>query len=72
MRYRAWSDSWQHDHCEFCSAKFAESAPSGEEETLAEGYTTTAEHLQGAKYHWVCPDCAADFAEEFGWSLVEA
>jgi hypothetical protein len=47
-----------HDHCEFCSAKFmAEGVPNA----LHEGYTT-ATH-----YHWVCEQCYADFKERFQW-----
>jgi hypothetical protein len=41
------------------------------EPILTKGYATTAEHAHGPGYHWVCADCAADFAEEFGWILVE-
>jgi hypothetical protein len=45
-RYRAWSDEWDHDHCEYCAAKFmdpthsAEDAKfiSGNPEILTEGY----------------------------------
>lgn len=31
---------------------------------LTAGYTTTDAHDQGADRHWVCPQCAEDFAEE--------
>jgi hypothetical protein len=78
-RYRVYSDSWEHDHCAFCTAKFMDANFSeahrhfAEEhpEVLAEGYTTTDEHSQGAEYHWVCPRCFEDFAEEFHWRLIE-
>ena len=54
--------SWDHDHCEFCQAKFMVEGKSG---SLAEGYTTEDE------YHWICPDCFADFRERFAWRLVK-
>jgi hypothetical protein len=44
---------------------------SSTEPILTKGYATTAEHAHGPGYYWVCADCAADFAEEFGWILVE-
>ncbi|HTL28028.1 MAG TPA: hypothetical protein VL282_02355 [Tepidisphaeraceae bacterium] len=45
---------WDHDHCEFCWAKFldADNVP----DVLREGYTTENED------RWVCATCAADFA----------
>ena len=49
---------WDHDHCEFCSAKFmAVDAP----DILREGYATDDE------YHWVCKRCFDDFKHAFGW-----
>src|SRR3712207_4582236 len=77
-RYRARDESWDHDHCEFCSAKFVEDAspsatrgdPGTTEEVLTEGFTTTAEHPNGADYHWICPTCFGDFAARFGWRVV--
>lgn len=53
---------WDHDHCEFCGAKFV---VDGESECLAEGYATQDD------YHWVCPRCFEDFRAEFQWSLEE-
>ncbi|WP_432876231.1 hypothetical protein ACQPYH_25820 [Kribbella sp. CA-245084] len=43
-----------------------------DEDVRTEGYATTAEFIRGADYEWVCDDCCADFAEEFGWVLVES
>ena len=40
-------------------------------DVLTEGYTTTAEHERGANWHWVCPRCVGDFAEEFQWRIVD-
>lgn len=51
---------WDHDHCEFCSAKFM---AHGEGESLAQGYCTND------AYHWICECCFADFHERFAWRL---
>ena len=51
--YRSTSPTWDHDHCEFCWAKFT---PDPQPETLHAGYAT----LDG--YHWICAQCFADFA----------
>jgi hypothetical protein len=58
--YHAWSETWEHDHCSFCWAKFmdpnfsdaARQLIEENPEVLTEGYTTTAEHEHGADYHW--------------------
>jgi hypothetical protein len=53
--------SWDHDHCEFCWAKFmVEDHP----ETLHEGYSTLDE------YRWICDQCFNDFREMFQWRVV--
>lgn len=57
-KYRA---DWDHDHCEFCGAKFSEN--SGD---LSEGYSTTD------GYHWICEPCFRDFKERFKWTVIEA
>ena len=49
-----------HDHCEFCGAKFMIGS---DPDTLHAGYTT----LDG--YHWVCELCARDFVDRFEWTL---
>jgi hypothetical protein len=77
-RYRARSERWEHDHCEFCWAKFMDPDFSPEHrrfiqehpEVLTEGYATTAEHAQGAEYYWVCEPCFSDFAERFCWRVL--
>lgn len=76
--YRVWSETWEHDHCEFCWAKFMDPNFSDQHrkhiaehsDVLTEGYTTTASHQHGADYHWICPTCFEDFAERFGWQAV--
>jgi len=50
-----------HDHCEFCFAKFSDTIP----DSLTEGYTTTDD------YRWICDNCYADIKEQFKWLLIE-
>lgn len=51
---------WDHDHCEFCWAKFT---VEDEPDALHEGYSTEDE------YRWVCERCVADFQDRFEWTL---
>lgn len=60
-KYAAYREGWEHDHCEACWAKFAES---GSPETLSEGYVTDD------NYRWICPSCFQDLKEDMGWRLV--
>lgn len=54
--------NWDHDHCEFCSAKFmVEDYP----DVLHVGYCTEDE------YRWICDQCFTDFRARFGWSVRE-
>jgi hypothetical protein len=59
-KYKKYSKDWEHDHCEFCMAKFSE-----EENTdnLNGGYTTED------NYHWICRQCFKDFKEMFKWEI---
>jgi hypothetical protein len=61
--YAPYREDWDHDHCAFCSAKFAEAdlIPGA----LHEGYATL-DH-----YHWICETCFIDFKERFAWRVVE-
>lgn len=52
-----WND---HDHCEFCFAKFMVST---ENQTLGEGYATVDGH------RWICKTCYEDFKTLFEWQL---
>jgi hypothetical protein len=54
---------WEHDHCEFCGAKFGDRDLAG---ALTEGFATAD------RYRWVCETCFRAFRERFGWSLIEA
>ena len=58
--YVRYSESWDHDHCEFCWDKFSEY-----EGTLHEGYCTLD------NYHWICEKCFHDFKNMFKWEVVE-
>jgi len=56
------SESWDHDHCEFCWEKFM----GGETpDNLHEGYATAD------NYRWICARCFADFADMFDWVVTK-
>ena len=59
-KYTAQGESWDHDHCEFCGAKFMET---GNGEILTEGYVTEN------NYRWICQQCFDDFKGEYAWKL---
>src|SRR5262249_35125617 len=50
-----------HDHCDFCWAKFAATS---ESDVLTEGFCTLDES------RWICARCVADFAARVGWTLA--
>lgn len=54
--YRPYREGWEHDHCEFCGAKFSLA-----DADLHRGYVTED------NYHWVCEPCFDDFKEELEW-----
>jgi hypothetical protein len=56
--------SWDHEHCDFCWAKFMEVGVPG---TLHEGYTHNMEFRQV----WICDSCFSDFKERFAWTVIE-
>lgn len=58
--YTAWSDKWEHDHCEFCWAKFSRN-----DGDLREGYCTKD------RYRWICPACFEDFKAQFHFIIEE-
>jgi hypothetical protein len=62
--YRAYSATWEHDHCAGCWAKFME--PPAEE--LHEGYATTEAYFKGADYDWVCVTCFTEFEQPMNWT----
>ena len=57
------SESSDHDHCEFCFAKFAEADVIAE--ALHAGYATLD------RYRWICQQCFVDFRQRFEWTVVE-
>jgi hypothetical protein len=66
LRRRRWRQSrpdWDHDHCEFCGAKFMDIDDS---EVLREGWTDADE------YRWICDSCFAEFRNRFAWVVGEA
>lgn len=48
-----------HEHCEFCWAKFGE-----DQESLHVGYCTLD------KYRWICETCFSDFSSMFEWEII--
>lgn len=63
--YKQRSETWDHDHCAFCWAKFMERDYPGYPANLHVGYTTEDE------YHWICEQCFCDFRDRFEWHLRE-
>ena len=62
--FTPFSETWEHEHCEFCWAKFGT-----EQENLHQGYCTTPIH--SSKSIWICPKCYADFKENFNWTVLD-
>ena len=62
-KFRQYNETWDHDHCEFCSAKFMPN--SSDPEVLTEGYATVGE------YRWICSDCFDDFKDRFDWTIQD-
>lgn len=69
---------WDHDHCDFCWAKFmaTDYPPEQREwreqhpEILTAGYTPAGSE-PGRTCLWICPQCFEDFRERFDWTVVE-
>jgi hypothetical protein len=60
--YRAPSESWDHDHCEFCTRKLSEQA--GDDVAAAGWHTEDG-------YRWICDACFADFREPLGFVVMQ-
>jgi hypothetical protein len=60
-KYMENSDTWEHDHCEFCWVKFSHA---GLPDDLDEGYATKDNH------HWICKRYFGDFKDIFQWKIT--
>jgi hypothetical protein len=65
--YTRWSESWDHDHCAGCWAKFAEFDGA---DIQHEGYATCADYPKGACYEWICITCFEDLKNDMQWLAV--
>lgn len=64
LYWRTWTTkkpSWDHDHCEFCMAKFSNLPGS-----YNNGWATED------NYRWICDRCRAHFQDRFNWKLHPA
>jgi hypothetical protein len=64
-RYARPSESWDHDHCAACWAKFAEFDG---HDIQHEGHATGDGYKFGAGYEWVCRECFNDLKDDLGWT----
>jgi hypothetical protein len=63
--YRRYSETWDHDHCAACSAKFSElDDPSHQHE----GYATGPDYPKGPEYEWICIRCFDELKDETRWT----
>jgi hypothetical protein len=70
-RWKQSRDSWDHDHCEFCSAKFGEPQAS-ESDCLQQGYSTLGPPDDPRPdYYWVCEPCFQDFRDRLQLKVAE-
>jgi ribosomal protein L24E len=53
--YTKYSESWDHEHCEFCAQRI--------DETTGKAYATED------SYHWICVNCFSDFQSMFHWTV---
>ena len=60
--FKKHSEKWDHEHCEFCTAKFMEG---DYEDVLHEGYSTLD------KKHWICEQCFQDFKGMFNFTVAD-
>lgn len=59
-KYTTYREGWDHDHCEFCMAKFSVLIA----DCFTEGYATEDD------YRWICKQCFEDFKEHFKWETT--
>ncbi len=60
QQYQSHDPMNDHDHCEFCMAKFG----MGSDE-LHWGYSTIDKKI------WICSQCFEDFKKKFEWIIIE-
>lgn len=60
-KYKAPSERWNHDHCDFCWLRFSDDV----ETDLHEGYTTAD------NYYWICSECFHDLKDFFCWKVID-
>ena len=60
-KFESAADSFYHEHCDFCYAKF-----SNYDEDLHWGY-----YFDKGNYHdfWICDTCYNDFKVQFEWTV---
>jgi hypothetical protein len=60
-KYHPAKETNDHDHCEFCWAKFSlDDSP----DTIKEGYATKD------RERWICKPCYEDFKDLFKWQVI--
>ena len=59
-KYSTYSETWDHDHCDFCKAKLSVLMPDCE----TEGFATED------NYRWICKRCFEDFKDHFKWEVI--
>jgi len=62
-KYVKFSEEWEHEHCQFCWAKFMDV---DDPEVLREGY------VDESGDRWICEECFEDFRDLFGWRVVRS
>lgn len=66
-RYTLRNESWDHDHCAACWAKFTEfEGPAIQHD----GYATCDDYPEGACYVWICKTCFDEMKQDIGWSTI--
>lgn len=62
--YRMWSEKWDHDHCEFCWAKFLDPTAKFSDPKAAAWLAHAIEDPE-------ILTCVRDFARRFGWTVQD-
>lgn len=55
--FKVYKEGWEHEHCEFCSARIDKNTP--------------VAYSSDNNYHWICKKCYEDFKDMFEWSVEE-